>query len=81
MTKLEAYRILSKMWNDVTQEQEEAINIAMDAIEFMDLMPKDMVAVVRCKDCKHHHYLCLSNFLDRKENDFCSCGERRDTDG
>ena len=46
MTKIEAYRILSKMWNDATPEQDEAINIAMDCIEFVDLMPENMVAVV-----------------------------------
>lgn len=96
MTKLEAYRILSKMWNDVTQEQEEAINIAMDAIEFVDLMPKDMVAVVRCKDCKHFnmremecqndavstdHEGGASYSLNFYLDDFCSYGERRGTDG
>ena len=26
MTKLEAYRILSKMWNDVTQQQEDRMH-------------------------------------------------------
>ena len=40
----------------------------------------DAVPVVRCKDCKHHHYICMSNFLDRSDNDFCSYGERKDGD-
>ena len=34
--------------------------------------------VVRCKDCKHHHHICLAGFLDRKADDFCSYGERKD---
>ena len=38
---------------------------------------RDFVEVVRCKDCKYHHYICPSGFLDRKEDDFCSYGERR----
>ena len=37
----------------------------------------DAVEVVRCKDCKYHHYICLSGFLDRKDDDFCSYGKRR----
>ena len=90
MTRLEAYRVLSKMWDDATPEQEEAINIAQDAIEFIDLMPNDMVAVVRCKDCKYGEkdtetadlwYLCkydgcVLNYV----NHYCGYGKRRASD-
>lgn len=84
MTKLEAYHILAKMWNDATPEQDEAINIAMDCIEFVDLIPKDMVAVVRCKDCKDagdrigdDSVLCLSAGCVMGLDGFCSYGERK----
>lgn len=53
MTRVEAYRILDKMWCDVTPEQAEAISMAQNDLEFVDLMPNDMVSVVLCKDCKH----------------------------
>lgn len=53
MTRVEAYHILGKMWEDATQEQAEAISMAQNDIEFVDLMQDDIVAVVRCKDCKH----------------------------
>jgi hypothetical protein len=52
MKRSEAYHILGKMWENATTEQAEALSIAQNDIEFVDLMPKDMVAVVRCKDCK-----------------------------
>ena len=51
MKRSEAYHILGKMWEDAAPEQAEAISMAQSDIEFVDLMPKDMVAVVRCKDC------------------------------
>ena len=46
----------------------------------------DAVPVVRCKDCKHHHYsVCEIPYCDRidygygwKDEDFCSEGERKD---
>ena len=46
----------------------------------------DAVPVVRCKDCKHHHYSeCEIPYCDRidygygwKDEDFCSHGERKD---
>ena len=48
---------------------------------------KDLVEVVRCKDCKHNCNTCFNHggnepicdFTDRKmkETDFCSFGERR----
>lgn len=48
----------------------------------------DLVPVVRCKNCKHHHYsVCEIPYCDRidygygwKDEDFCSRGERKDGD-
>lgn len=49
----------------------------------------DAVPVVRCKDCKHHHYdrsnipYCSEGdyAYGWKDDDFCSYGERKDGDG
>ena len=48
----------------------------------------DAVPVVRCKDCKHHHYdrsgipYCSEGdyAYGWKDDDFCSYGERKDGD-
>lgn len=89
MKRSEAYHILGKMWENATAEQAEALSIAQEDIEFVDLMPEDMVAVVRCKDCKRCRGfggatiepdeigICKIDDLCVKPNDFCSYGERR----
>ena len=41
MKRSEAYHILGKMMDDATVEQNEALTIAMNDIEFIDLMPLD----------------------------------------
>ena len=43
----------------------------------------DAIEVVRCRDCKHHHYQNGIPYCDRyywgwKDDDFCSSGERKD---
>lgn len=90
MTRVEAYHILGKMWEDATTEQAEAISMAQNDIEFVDLMPDDMVAVVRCKDCRWSRtnqkddadvYYCeLRTGRAYHSGDFCSLGERKDGD-
>ena len=63
-----------------------------DALCVIDAIPAaDVVPVVRCKDCKYrsYDYDCVGNHLCEKrgnryyceDNDFCSYGERRDSDG
>ncbi len=97
MTRVEAYNILGDLWYEVTSKEAEAINIAQDAIQFVDLMPKDMVAVVRCSVCKHWEKggfmggktldsmefggRCPFAKFSRYESDFCSRGERKDGEG
>ena len=92
MKRSEAYHILQNMYDEATEEQRAAISIAMDDIEFVDLMPDDMVAVVLCKDCKYRSpyfdsgkYCCTlwqcrccgsADFV--KPDGFCSYGERKD---
>ena len=86
MTRVEAYHILWKLWCDVTPEQAEAISMAQNDLEFVDLMPKDVVAVVRCKDCRWitgaqgDFVYCGYWFNLVKPNGFCSYGERRSDD-
>lgn len=90
MKRSEAYHILGKLWGDCTPEQKEALNMAQRDLEFVDLMPDDMVAVVRCKDCIHY----IPNAMGEKScsndswnceylvptdaDDFCSYGKRKD---
>ena len=57
------------------------------AAKVLESLPAaDVVSVVRCKDCKHHHY-CEIHFCDALGMDcpddskfFCSYGERKDGD-
>ena len=54
------------------------------------LIANDVVPVVRCKDCKHYGYEPYDNgdkccvrweeWIFPFENDFCSCGERKDNE-
>ena len=44
---------------------------------------RDVEPVVRCKDCKHHHYqngipYCDKYYWGWKDDDFCSSGVRKD---
>ena len=46
----------------------------------------ELVEVVRCKDCKHREdgRCPMEQFypwLDQRDTDFCSCGERRTDNG
>ena len=49
---------------------------------WLDKYEKDLVEVVRCKDCKHKHgYRCdhfSSNHVCVLDDDYCSYGERKD---
>lgn len=44
MKRVEAYHILHDMWKEANEEQQEAIEIAQNDIEFVDLMPKHVLA-------------------------------------
>lgn len=44
MKRVEAYFILNEMWKDANEKQREAIDIAQNDIEFVDLMPKEIIA-------------------------------------
>ena len=82
MTRLEAYKVLERMWSETfSAEEAEALHIAQQDIEFVDLMPNDVVPVVRCKDCKHWEDgwlgCCTKLHAVIPYDGFCSYGERR----
>ena len=88
MSRPEAFWVLNEMLGDATEDQKEALRIAQYDIEFVDLMQDDMVAVVRCADCKHYHdfethYDCnhICGMDDVRPTDYCSYGERKDGEG
>ena len=54
MTRVEAYRILGILWGNTSSEEERAaLSMAQNDLEFVDLMPDDVVVVTRCRDCEH----------------------------
>ena len=52
--------------------------------EFVDFLPSaDVAEIVRCKDCKHYinrQCDCFDGLCCPKPDDFCSYGERKETD-
>ena len=90
MNRSEAYWILEEIRKEsFSADYAEALGIAQETIEFVDLMPNDMVPVVRCKNCKHglpcrDGYVRCSHpsgkVILMMSSDFCSYGERKDGD-
>ena len=86
MLRSEAWEILSELWDNANEKQREALHIAQNDIQFVDLMPDDMVAVVRCKDCLYYNtYGCSPGcgwceHFDRGEfdNHYCYGADRKD---
>lgn len=59
------------------------IEYAYAAEQLLDEIPAaDVAPVVRCKDCKHEFggSCILCGFQKRKPEDFCSYGERKETE-
>ena len=69
---------------EMTGNLEHMVRASAMVIEMLHDAPTvDAVPVVRCKDCKHHHYQNGIPYCDRyywgwKDDDFCSAGERKD---
>ena len=93
----DSYSQYNEAWNDAIGRAEIALEQLPSAQpEIIDIakttmaMAKtaDMVAVVRCKDCKHWCInkrldipWCRNSHIDRGANDFCSYAERRTDEG
>ena len=74
--------LATAMLKDLPSAQPEIIDIAKAAMAMAK--EADLVAVTRCKDCKHwciHKRLdipwCRNLHIDRGADDFCSYAERR----
>ena len=83
MTRAEAYWILHEMMVETfSADQSKALSMAMDDIEFVDLMPEHYAPVVRCKDCKYQgdedECPLLSLFAYTSPDGFCSYGELKE---
>lgn len=90
MTRAEAYWILHEMMVETfSGDQSKALSIALNDIQFVDLMPNDTVPVCRCKDCAYMEdayvcngfLICPASNMEITDNDYCSYGERKDGDG
>ena len=64
---LKAQADTMRTWVERYAEQRRGILTAVNIVE--DIKPADVVPVVRCKECIHHHY----------ESNFCpNCGAKMD---
>lgn len=74
---IEIYRQLENAGLMVTAGKKSAAEL---------MVSHDVVPVVRCKDCKSKHeysqaqFYCYLTGMPIDEDDFCSCGERKDND-
>ena len=81
---------LVKRWSIADKKKEDTIRAVMADVvtPIVASQPTvDAVEVVRCKDCRHHHYQHGIPYCDRidygygwQDYDFCSHGERKDGD-
>lgn len=86
MTRAEAYWILHEMMVETfSGDQSKALSIALNDIQFVDLMPNDTVPVCRCKDCVHWEDgwlgYCTKCHTAMDYDGFCSYGERKEAEG
>lgn len=85
---------LAKRWSIADKKKEDLIRAVMADVVTPIVVSQptvEAVPVVRCKDCKHHHYEKHFDkripYCDRinygygwQDNDYCSRGERKDGD-
>lgn len=81
---------LVKLKNDPTLTGGQEIGVALSIREFLQIPSADVVEVVRCEDCKHYKQnpwnketemlcQCYADWKATEPDDFCSCGERKET--
>ena len=75
---------LAKRWSIADKRKEDLIRAVMADVVTPIVVSQptvDAVPVVRCGDCKHHHYqngipYCDKLYWGWKDDDFCSRGAR-----
>ena len=96
MTKEEAKETVRRIFNfceeidnSLPDDEKTGYRMVHDVFTLLRYID-DVVEVVRCKDCKHSYIDIEGNRICNtdgytgiivKDNDFCSCGERKETDG
>lgn len=83
MRMIDADKLSESIHENVIAMYEESVAAKEDCLrEIEDAPTVDAVPVVRCRDCAHlYGSLCVAcGLLLRKPDEFCSRGERKETD-
>ena len=75
MKRVEAWRTLHEMGGDATQKQKEALGVAMDDIEFVDLMRGHGVPLTNAQHIRSMTDEELAKWLDEDIGCCCYCSE------
>ena len=90
MERSEAFHILNWMYDEATEEQRKALDMAMSDIEFVDLMPDEIAPVVHgrwiwseeneCWVCSNCEMSALNNYRGNStDSNYCpNCGAKMD---
>ena len=90
MRLIDGDSLMKTVFNDVVLVDGEVKSVGLILAETVDKAPTiDAVPVVRCRECKHYEMgVCLKIYDDgaasryawqeRKPDDFCSYGERKE---
>ena len=78
-------KAINKSTGEVKELFKEGNKALNEAVERLKELPSAQPEIIRCKDCKHHHYEGEDiPYCDRidygygwKDNDYCSMAERR----
>lgn len=79
------HAIEHELWNWETVDGIKSSTVLKQTISDIKNMPSaDVVEVVRCKDCEYYNSSLNCPFIKNRfvyDNDFCSYGERKETNG
>lgn len=77
MKRVEAYFILNELWKDANEKQREAISIAQNDIEFVDMMPEEVANRLKGAMTNADYIRSMSDeelcdfILEKRENGTC----------
>ena len=71
MKRIKAWSVLHSMWDAATPEQKEALGVAMDDIEFVDLMHGDGLTLTNAQHLRSRTDEELANFLLVHQQEAC----------